>query len=275
MKINGPVQLSRMLIEEAGPDPSYQARALLDQLPCLKAPVPVHAIAEALDIVHIEEAPTRSLEAALVTDATRSAGVIVVNSASSWRRRRYSVGHELGQFLNPAHRPVGQDPRFACTTKDLAQAWPAGRAHRSRHVRQEAEANRFAIELLAPEQLVRPLLADIPDLAVVNAMSDRLHLSREACARRYVELSPHPMAVVFSKDGVVRYSQKGRHFPFAVPRSGKALELADHPAAEIGIDDRVVVDARVWLGRSLSCRLTAQTLWQQGGYTMTLLEIHP
>jgi hypothetical protein len=41
----------------------------------------------------------------------------------------------------------------------------AQRHRKNRHLRQEAEANRLAIELIAPVRLLRPFLFGIPDLA--------------------------------------------------------------------------------------------------------------
>ena len=49
--------LSRIEIESAGSDPRKLARALLAQLPGLTGPVPIEAIARALDIVSIEAGP--------------------------------------------------------------------------------------------------------------------------------------------------------------------------------------------------------------------------
>ena len=48
------LELSRIDIESAGSDPLKLARALLVQLPGLTGPVPIEAIARALDIVSIE-----------------------------------------------------------------------------------------------------------------------------------------------------------------------------------------------------------------------------
>ncbi len=72
--------------------------------------------------------------------------------------------------------------------------------------RQELEANRFAIELLAPRKRLAPTLLQTPDLIHIAKLSDELHLSKEATARRYVELSGEPIAIVLSHN-------KGTHRP--------------------------------------------------------------
>ena len=95
--------LDRLEIESIGADPVRLARALLEQMPGLDGRVPIDEIALALDIVSIELAPLVSIEACLQCDARKDKGQIVLNADSSPQRRRYSIGHELGHFLNERH----------------------------------------------------------------------------------------------------------------------------------------------------------------------------
>jgi Zn-dependent peptidase ImmA (M78 family) len=97
--------LDRMAVEEAGPNPERIAAAIHSQLALLSGPVPIHQVAEALDIVEIRQVPLKGREAAMVSAPERDIGSIVVNSASSAQRQRFSVAHELGHFLNPWHKP--------------------------------------------------------------------------------------------------------------------------------------------------------------------------
>ena len=53
-----------------------------------------------------------------MTDRQKSYGAILVNGASSPRRRRYTIGHELGHFLNEHHVPTMEDG-FQCTKEDM------------------------------------------------------------------------------------------------------------------------------------------------------------
>ena len=119
--------LSRVEIESAGSDPRKLARALLAQLPAVTGPVPIEAIARALDIVSIEVAPLSGIEGCLQCDPLKSEGQIVVNANSPPRRRRYTIAHELGHFLNERHRPT-IDLGFACTADDMAKPRRTGRA---------------------------------------------------------------------------------------------------------------------------------------------------
>jgi hypothetical protein len=207
----------------------------------------------------------------MVTTPDRNVGSIVVNSRSHPVRRRFTLAHELGHFLNPWHRPSDSSGGFSCTRGDLGNGWRRGSAPVSRHVVQEIEANRFAIELLAPAWLVRPYLNGIPDLAKVIELADNFRLSREAGARRYVELHLRPTGLVFSLDGVVRYVERHADFSFVSCRPGQRLLALPAPTDEAGLSDHVEVDPRDWLGRPGRDSLVAQTLTQRDGYAITLL----
>jgi hypothetical protein len=178
------IVLDRMALDDVGLNPQRLAGAIHQQLGDRPGPVPVHEIALALDIIDIREEPLASFEGALVTTPERDCGSILVNSASGRPRRRYTIGHELLHFLNPLHQPPSAGG-FQCSRSDLTLA---DLKHRERHFRQEAEANAFAIELLAPLRRVRKFLTGTPDLSKVLVMSDELDLSREASARRFAEL---------------------------------------------------------------------------------------
>jgi hypothetical protein len=207
---------------------------------------------------------------AVVTTADRNVGSIVVNSLSKPVRRRFTLAHELGHFLNPWHRAHDPSGGFSCTRADLGNGWQRRSVPASQHVAQEIEANRFAIELPAPPWLLRPYLSGIPDLAKVTALANGLGLSPEAGARRHVELHQQPTALVFSADGVVRYVERHSEFPFVGCQRGQRLALAS-PADEVGLSAHVKTDPRDWLARPGRDSLVVQTLSQREGYAITLL----
>lgn len=264
--------LNRMEIEDSGPNPERLAAAIHVQVQHTSGPVPVYEIAQALDIVEIREAPMQGLEGAVVTTLDRNIGSIVVNSRSYPVRRRFTVAHELGHFLNPWHRPSDPSGGFSCTRRDLENGWRRGSsAPLSRHLVQEIEANRFAIELLAPSRLLRRYMSGIPDLAKVIELADTLGLSRAAGARRYVELHQQPTGLVFSVDSVVRYVERHSDFPFVSCRPGQRLPTPPTPTDEAGLSAHVEADQCDWLGRPGCGSLVVQTLSQRAGYAITLL----
>ena len=113
--------LDRMALDDVGANPQRIAEAIHEQLGEGSGPVPVREIARALDIVEIREEPLTNIEGALVTTPERGSGSILVNANSDPRRRRFSIGHELGHFLNAWHRPTSPGG-FQCSRSDMIAA---------------------------------------------------------------------------------------------------------------------------------------------------------
>lgn len=266
------LSLDRMAIEEAGPDPARIAAAIHRQRDFGGGAVPISAIAMALDIIEIRESAGASFEGALVMPPDRNVGAIAVNAAARPRRKRFTIAHELGHFLSLHHQPI-EPGRFACSARDLGSGWMPGRFVDDRHRRQEAEANRFAIELLAPARLMRSGLVGVPDLAKVVALSERLDLSREATVRRYAELHRDPMAIIFSKDGRLRYIDRRDAFPAIRIERDAPLPVLPKASDGAGLSDHEDADPRDWLGAKADASIVIQTLHQDDGFAITLLTI--
>ena len=141
-------EISRMDLDDAGASPQRIAEAIIAQIPDLPVPVPVEEIACALDIVEIRVEPLKSFEGALITTGPeKGEGSIVVNAENRRRRRRYTIGHELGHFLHPQHLPpVGGS---YCAADDMSRSSSAGM---NKSALQEVQANVFAAELLLPRK---------------------------------------------------------------------------------------------------------------------------
>lgn len=172
--------LNRMAIEEVGANPERLAAAIHNQLKLTEGPIPIEAIARALDIVEIRVEALFNIEGALITPPERGTGSILINGGSGRRRQRFAIAHELGHFLNVWHSPTTPSG-FACGSSDFRSM---DLRTQDRHRRQEAEANTFAIELLAPRSRVKRHLPGSPDLQRVLALAEDLHISREAAVRR-------------------------------------------------------------------------------------------
>lgn len=254
-----------MALDGCGGNPERLARAIHDQLGELTGPVPVHAIARALDIEEIREEPLHGFEGALITTPERSFGAIVVNARSSPARRRYTIGHELGHFLNPWHEPT-TDSGFQCTGRDMTIF-----AGDDRHRQQEAEANRFSIELLAPIARLKLYLSKHADLGHALAMAQELEISKMAAVRRYVSLHPENLAVVFSRNRVMSYFSSSGGFPRLAVRSGDRLPDLAQPPEHERLSQMEETDPADWLQAPRRAALYAQTLHQAEGYAMTVL----
>ncbi len=92
--------LSRMELQERGAgSPDGLVTRILKLESNLPVPVPVEDLCRQLDIADIRPMDTEGFEGGLITDPERSEGMILVNSASHYFRRRFTIGHELGHFL--------------------------------------------------------------------------------------------------------------------------------------------------------------------------------
>lgn len=262
------VELDRIALDDVGGNPERLARAIHEQLGDIPGPVPVLHIARALDIVEIRTEPLRSFEAALIATPDRGHGAILVNAHSPRSRQRYSIGHELGHYLNPWHVPTAPDG-FQCTSEDMMTS-----SGNTRRLRQEAEANQFAIELLAPAARLASALSTSANLEAVITVSSELDISKAAAARRCVALHDERLAVVFSRNGKVIYAERGHEFPLLAVWKGDALpRLPVDPDGSLS--SWMGVDSRDWLKGNNSGELSAQILQQANGYAITLLRLAP
>ncbi|PWE28759.1 hypothetical protein DDZ14_18810 [Maritimibacter sp. 55A14] len=262
------MQLSRIELADLHA-PKAIARAIFAQFGTVDAPVPVSKIARALDIVDINAQEFDGFEGMLLTDAVRSSGSILANTRYGSRRARFTIAHELGHFLMERHLLSGANG-FTCKARDMRET----RADK-RHFRQEAEANDFAINLLAPFSLFDPLLSQNPDLRDAQRLRDHLNVSLEATVRRMIDRRQERLAAVWSKNGQVRYSVKSGGFPWITCKPGQRLpqfSLASKIVANgiKGFSGVTETNPLAWLNRS-DIELFEQTRVANNGHAVTLL----
>jgi len=256
--------------------------ALLTEIHRLQAgafpiPIPIDEWALTLDIAAIQALETEGFEGGLMMFADRSSATILVNEAAAYRRRRFTIGHELGHFLLPWHTPrSGQG--FRCSSKDMAvfRAKPGG----DRYMEMEAQANRFSAGILMP---AAPVRADLRarrhfEVSHIVELADRYEVSKETMARRCADLHDDTIAVVFSRDGVVARAYRGKEFPRLgiapndplPPGSfAKRSTLAPGQSSEWG-----EAPADQWL-ENANGTVCEQSIGQQKGFRLTLLTYEP
>ncbi len=235
-----------------------------------EGPVPVEEIARALDIEEIRKDTLDGFEGMLLTDRRRNRGKILVNTRHGSRRARFSTAHELGHFLLEDHE-LTNEPGFRCSGDDMRERRAA-----SQHKRQEAEANRFAIDLLAPAYQLSPHIAGNPDLQAVALLSQQLDISHEATARRFIELHEQPLALIFSQDHVVRYAlRNGRFLPWVKVECGRTIPSSTQAhktinAGKTEMSRLTEATSAAWL-RDPNVDLHEQTRLGARGHATTLL----
>ncbi len=271
------MKLERIKLADFG-SPERIVQGILDQAPDMPVPVPIEDIAGMLDIVDIKTLEMDGFEGGLVTDRSKSKGVILVNVVSPRRRRRFTIGHELGHFLCPTHLPK-DDSEFRCTAADMRRL-RAGKQDRAAQM--EIEANRFSALLLLPRaQFVKDLRRKAgADLEHLLELAHRYDMSKEATARRYVDLHEEPCAVVISGNGIVLRVYRGGNFSFiSLSKNDKVpanAVTARDGLAQGAVTDWEETDAAAWLSNERGSRLPTlyeQVHVQRDGFRLTLLTV--
>ena len=110
--------------------------------------------------------------------------IISLDSAMPARRRRFSLGHEIGHWM--CHR--GQC--LACAKEDIGRGG-AGKNPKER------VADRYAADLLMPSYLVRETVRGSSlDLGLIEQVAETFDVSRLAAALRLVELEHEPCILI-------------------------------------------------------------------------------
>ena len=268
-------KIDRMLIDDAGSNPIKLAKVITRQLENKFSPVNVRKICEDIDIVDIIEEEMSDFEGMLQTDEHKSSGRIILNSKRNHSRKRYTIAHEIGHYVNPTHYPIIPN-QFQCTEKDFRIDH---NNTSTRHFKMEAEANQFAAELLMPSEWLSNYSKSnlIPDIKHIIEISDRFKVSKEASGRRFVEVASPPLAIIFSRNGKIRYFKKNQNFNWLAVSNNQKIPKESITAKFTGnvgeISDIETVDAHIWLKKSPNITLGEQTIVQTDGFRMTLLSV--
>lgn len=238
-------------------------------------PLPIEAVAQACGIQEIQALETDAFEGGLIQDEYKVKGLILVKAGGREDRRRFTIAHELGHFVNLRHLAPPGELRLLCDKEHL-RAIDASVNSRSGI---EAQANEFASCVLMPKSHIanQPFMRGSPEIARILALQQLCNVSKEAAARRYAELHGDHFAIVFSRDGKLIYSVRGGDFPWIDLKRGQDLfrkSLAKSFGGKEGdVSDQEESDSHWWLGDREAQRweLWEEVLIQQNGYRITLL----
>ena len=267
------MSLDRVELDGFG-SPARLAARIHDLAPDLPLDFDIKALCRRFDIHQIEEVDTSAYEAAIIMDEYKADGSILLARSSSAKRRRFSIGHELGHFLLPTHLP--RSGGFSCSSGDLKSQ---DAKSKDRQARVEAEANRFAAHLLMPPRKIRAnLTAPQPYLNEVRRLSDAFFVSKEAMARSFVDAHHETLALVFLHRGRIKRFYKPDDFPFidvTIGHEAPEDSVANYnELAPAETSDLVECDPSIWLGEWSQRQvesLSEQVMSQRDGHAMVLL----
>ena len=223
------MRVTRLDLDGTG-SPLGLVAKILEAEPDLPIPVPIEELAMSLDIGEIAELNTEGFDGGLVTDEARSFGGILVRKAMDRRRRRFTIGHELGHFLIPTHT-LPATGQFLCSSLDMRR-WSAKAQDRA--ARMEAEANKFSAGILMPAPHLRPLLGKGkgPDLNRILSIHEHFDVSREAAARSYVNYHGGILALVVIQRARILRIYRSASFPRTCVSAGSPIP--DHTKSGLG-----------------------------------------
>lgn len=254
--------------------PEQIVKEIYHQCPDIRAPIPIEEIAKAAGIVEIKAMSTEDVEGMLVADDAKSSGVIFYKESSILGRQRFTIGHELGHFLLLHH---GSEQ--SCTSNDIKFSSSSNTLKKI-----ESEANQFSQLLLMPDDLISSAInGSAVSMKSLKLISDNFEMSFEAMANKCSSLSDTPFALIYSKDGVVRYCWRDwKKFPYWIPFKANDLMPSTSQAINLSqpdetISNSVEVDPTEWIStnykQSMPDTLIEQTYKQLDGYQVTMIRL--
>jgi hypothetical protein len=212
--------------------------------------VDVRALVESRADVSEEPIPARCDAVVVRLHQRDRRPLVLLHPTGNWRRQRFTLGHELGHLLLPWHLGT-----IACAvdTSDLVGEY----AHR----RAESEANRFAAELLVPQNWLQEILGattELPEIA--DAVYGADVTAHVACLQLARVLEPGWVFGILDEDEDTELAGASPGTSVKPPPTGERLAPSfDHYSDErhvIGLGSRTVL----WwhFGRSTSITPAAE-----------------
>lgn len=107
-------------------------------------------------------------------------------------KHNFTFAHELGHYFlkHPPTFYKDGESGIRCSSADIEDAQKP----------REIQANRFAVELLMPEERFRLDMAGAPiDFGLITGLSNRYLVSKHACSNRIAALTSTPCIIIWTK----------------------------------------------------------------------------
>lgn len=204
------------------------------------------AIADSEGIAHRSKTYPDEWDGMLIFKGDKRA-ILVNTRIDSKGRHHFTFAHELGHYFLE-HQPNYSNDRqlgIRCTLSDTNYE-QKGR---------EAEANRFAVELLMPEDSFQLDMAGAPiDFDLFRGLSDKYMVSKHASSNRVLDLTLAPCIVIVTHGNRVagcKASRAARSFLRQLKTIPDATAALDAITRKKGQEDFYECAADKWLARSV------------------------
>lgn len=169
---------------------------------------------------------------------TTTKAIISINSNAHPKRQRFSLGHELGHWVNDR----GYKMPFRCDTNAMSQ-----RKNRPGEFAQhkEVRANAFAADLMMPVFIWKKYGEALEvTFDSIRYVADIFNVSLTSAAIRLVEKSIYPcMIICFDKHGKRQWFSRNS----IVPENIWPIERVIHPNNNLVASSSLQVDAGKWI----------------------------
>jgi len=190
----------------------------------LKPPVDVFSVAASLAHFSQEDFPVDDIDGlSLDLKLPGKKPTILVNKRRGYHRKRFTVAHEIGHIVIPWHTGSIIDDLDA----ELSGS-------RDEYRQLEAQANRFATELLMPRAWAEDICTRAEHLRDgMHAIQSIAQVSFHAAALRAAQAGPVGYLIASIQDGVVSWAGKTRGTRARPPRQGTPVDAVQMPAFDL------------------------------------------
>ena len=159
----------------------------------------------------IEETDLFSSEGQLVVKD--GMGIITIDDKITEKgQKKFTIAHEMGHFFNTGKK----NGSYFCSGLDIRGI--------KQTITAEIDANDFAAELLMPEDWFCTFTKGKKfEKKLLSGTAEYFDISLSAAALRYAEIGNHPVAIIMSKDGVVKWNRINKYFTFHFIRNGSKI----------------------------------------------------
>lgn len=198
-------------------NPAEEAKKLLDELGIDSLPVIPQKICETLGIRYLEE--PLSIDGYLLI-LPSGLGHISINSLIGENERKNFTGaHELGHYCMDGMKKNA----FYCSQDVITSG-------KRKLPPEELRANEFAAELLMPESIYTGLVnSREPGWDSIQDLAGLSQTSLWATARRFIELTDYPCALVITQAGKVIFN-KSKYFELFISTEGLSSRTTAYKA---------------------------------------------
>lgn len=214
---------------------TMKADETLQQAGIESVPVDLARIADYL-FLYVGEMALEGIEGCLKTDG-KIGGVLINKNVPDRRRRRFTLGHEIGHFVLHKDRYD-----FADTANEIAN-------FSSSLAEIECEANFFSARLLMPAYLMPPGFdKSEPTFDQADTLKDMFDVSMQTALRRIVDVSHWRSAFVVTRHGSYVWAARSSDFEGFFLQRPHPNTMASLMSQSDGTDeDSIRVPASAWV----------------------------